>query len=171
MSYQPIKCLAFIATSAILLGCSASHDEAPTHQKLRPGPALTDAALSGMYMDRNSEDPESAKFVACLDDFLLRFDQDEEVSTIFTEISEETDTPLQEGNIAYFTDQTTSERYKRLVDQMIKIDTQTEGDLFNFDSSSTCVLSPEDCTLPAQDANIVRLYWTTIEHGSMGCFE
>jgi len=171
MSRLPIQMSAFIAASALLLGCSASQDDAPAEQKLRSGPALTDAALAGMYMERNSEDPEGAKFVTCLDNFVLKFDQDKEVSTIFAKISEETDTPIQDGNIAYFTDQTAPERYKRLVDNMIKINTQTEGDIFNFDSSSTCVLSPEDCTLPAEDANIVRLYWTTIEHGSMGCFD
>jgi len=178
MSHLPAQFLTLITASGLLLGCSATQTDEPqnpstetTTSVLRVGPALTEAALEGMYMSRTNGSPEGLEFVQCLDKFVLRFDEDTQVSTIFNEISDETDTPVQSGNIAYFTDQAAPERYKRLVDRMIEIDGNTENDIFNFDSSSTCVLSPEDCTLPAEDANAVRLYWTTIEHGSMGCFE
>jgi len=162
---------AIAIVSSLLFGCSGSDTNTSAKLTLRTGPALTDEALSGMYMSRISDDAASEKFVACLDNFVLKFDEDKEVSNIFAAISNETDTPIQEGNIAYFTEQKAPERYKRLVDQMIEIDSQTENDIFNFDSASTCVLHPEDCTLPAEEANTVRLYWTTIEHGSMGCYE
>ena len=162
---------AIAIVSSLLLGCSGSDTNTSAKLTLRTGPALTDEALSGMYMSRISDDAASEKFVACLDNFVLKFDEDKEVSNIFAAISNETDTPIQESNIAYFTEQKAPERYKRLVDKMIEIDSQTEDDIFNFDSASTCVLNPEDCTLPAEKANTVRLYWTTIEHGSMGCYE
>lgn len=164
------ECFALIAAAGLLLGCSAPAGEAAAERGVRAGPALTDAALAGMYMSRASDNPAGVKFVACLDEFVLSFDDDAQVSKIFNEISAETDSPIKGGNIAYFTEQSTPDRFKRLVDQMMEIDRKTEDDIFNFDTSSTCVLSPEDCTLPAQDANTVRLYWATIEHGSLGCY-
>jgi len=168
------RIITLTAAASLLIGCSAAEPEQlkePVGPTLRSGPALTEAALEGMYMSRTSDDPTSVAFVKCLDNFVLRFDEDADVTQIFTEISAETDSPLQEGNIAYFTDQSAPDRYKRLVDNMIDIDGRIDGDIFNFDSNGTCVLSPEDCPLGAEDANIVRLYWTTVEHGSMGCFE
>jgi len=171
MSQLPKFFITITTTASLLLGCSAAQTDAPVTTALRSGPALTDTALAGMYMSRTSDDPASVKFVECLDNFVLRFDKDAEVSAIFSDMAAETDTLIQAGNVAYFTDQSSPERYKRLVDRMIKIGSQTENDIFNFDASSACVLSPEACTLPDEDANIVRLYWTTIEHGSIGCFE
>jgi len=176
MSYLPVQFSTFVLAAGLLIGCDASQghtspSKAEVKQRLRSGPALTEAALAGMYMSRTSDDPEGVKFVACLDKFVLRFDEDAEVSTIFSEMAAETDTAVESGNVAYFTDQSAPGRYKRLVDQMIAIDAKTEGDIFNFDSSSTCVLSPADCSLPIEDASKVRLYWTTIEHGSMSCYE
>jgi len=171
MSHLPVKFFAPAAALALLFGCSAPQSDAPVETTLRAGPALTDTALAGMYMSRDGKTPEGTKFVACLDNFVERFDTDAEVKKIFGEIAAETDSPIELGNVAFFTDLPRPERYKHLVDQMTEIDGRTESDIFNFDSSGTCVVSPEDCTLLAQDANRVRLYWTTIEHGSLGCFE
>lgn len=160
----------------LLAGCSGpapergeAMSEAPA--PLRAGPALTDTALAGMYMSRDGKTEEGTKFVACLDDFVEKFDSDTEVKRIFGEISEETGNPVNLKDVTYFAAIPQPERYKRLVDKMSVINEKTKNDIFNFDSSSTCVLSPEDCNLPADDATAVRLYWTTIEHGSMSCFE
>ena len=167
MSYFRPHLFALLSSASMLIGCGG---EAPA-DALRSGPALTETALAGMYMSRTKGDAESLKFVACLDDFTARFDDNGEVETIFGEISVETDTAVNPAHISYFTDQIKPERFKRLVNAMTEIDLKADGDLFNFDSSSTCVLSPEDCTLPETDAKTVRMYWRTIEHGSMGCYE
>jgi len=177
MSQLNAKFVTLFAIAGLLLGCSASEqvDSLKSPQieaaPLRAGPALTDAALAGMYMSRDGKTPEGTKFVACLDNFVEGFDTDADVKRIFGEIAAETDSPIELGNVAYFTDQALPERYKRLVDRMIALNAKTDGDIFNFDSSSACMLSPEDCSLATQDANIVRLYWSTIEHGSQGCYE
>jgi len=162
---------AFLAASALLVACEPPQNSDPAKRLLRSGPALTETALAGMYMSRAGDSAEGKAFVACLDKFVLRFDDDSQVTTIFTEISAETETPLNRVHIGYFTDQNQAERFKRLVDQMSKIDEKTETDIFNFDSSSTCVLEPEDCTLSDNDAKTVRIYWQTIEHGSLDCYE
>ena len=160
----------------LLAGCSQpapEHGEAISEAPapLRAGPALTDAALAGMYMARDGKTEDGTKFVACLDSFVEKFDRDAEVNRIFNEISEETGDPLNLQDVSYFAELPQPERFKQLVDKMSVINAKTENDIFNFDSSSTCVLSPEDCALPAEDATAVRLYWTTIEHGSMSCYE
>lgn len=171
LQLPPARALLLLAAAGVLLGCSAPQGEVSADGALRAGPALTDEALAGMYMSRTSDNSDGLKFVACLDNFVMRFDKDAEVSVIFNEISAETDSPVESGNIDYFTDQPAPGRFTRLVDQMIALNEQTEENIFNFDSAGTCVLSPEDCTLPTQEANMVRLYWKTIEHGSMGCYD